>query len=674
MATEPIFRRGISLYDYQVETMDRIIQMEANTASMRGHIPLTEPFGSGKTFIILGLIMKSPVPAIGPVMLCGSASRDPYATLEIKYANQIIRPSAIIVARSVYAQWLRNLRTYTTLRVFEVKDKPTARKLAVMATNGETNDYDVVLIKYGKTSGIADGKCELCKIISGETLPLVWARAIYDDVDLIAESTCMRAISSIFVTGATDFKYYKKQKPFENPVEHADTRDLLVDLPRVSHVFCSGQGSIWTTLGHKPDRIAREHGVYALVWTKCSILNTEIHRATRLISIIEAVNCEELLSMINGDAMISAARMLNISVVTPRAMFARVLGAQRADYKRAKARIDILEHLRADDTTDINPETRAEAEGASESLGTFHMDAMLKLQPHELEEMITDIRAYLARLDRSFMRIRENMTDQVCQICYSALGGEHVTIMRCCGFVICESCCARACKFEKGRNGHVVGICAQCRQQLDFERDVIFVESGANIDALLQDAMRDKDASVEPPISPPPVREPDTTNITTKIGYVVALIRGQVRDIAVGETHKKTLTIKKITMPEISGVMNGTQVVAPTGARSILICTQFDEAIETISVALTQNNIQHATLQGTISEFAHILDSYARGAVRVLVINARALYAGVDLQMTTDIVIFGANKNLGQLIGRAQRLGRECSLIVHILEYVDKCV
>ena len=61
-----------------------------------------------------------------------------------------------------------------------------------------------------------------------------------------------------------------------------------------------------------------------------------------------------------------------------------------------------------------------------------------------------------------------------------------------------------------------------------------------------------------------------------------------------------------------------------------------------------------------------------RGEVRILIVNTSALFAGVDLQMTTDIVVYDPDRtaNFGQIIGRAQRLGRTCSLTVHNLSYV----
>ena len=66
-----LFRKGLRLYDYQVDSRDKIIAAEnaGRFAVAMGRIPLTEPFGSGKTFIILGLILESPLPPIGACYL-----------------------------------------------------------------------------------------------------------------------------------------------------------------------------------------------------------------------------------------------------------------------------------------------------------------------------------------------------------------------------------------------------------------------------------------------------------------------------------------------------------------------------------------------------------------------------------------------------------------------------
>ena len=757
MSGVPQFRRGIALYDYQIDAIEQIIAAEKKCCfeKLRGHIPLTEPFGSGKTFIVLGLIMKNPLPSIRPVFLYDNASHDSYASFTPDKTNQVIRPTAIVVARSVYAQWIHNLKTYTSLRFFEARDKIAIGHLVDMIANGDINDYDVVLVKYGQTNDVDGTKCELCKIINRKTIPMVWGRVVYDDVDLISESICMRAISSIFVTGATDFTFGRNMRlhkrgsqihGWQYPLVHFDAKDLLVNLPQVNHIFTmaeqGGSGAIWATLGHCPESIARDHGIYAMQWLDCSIVNDDIERATHLISGIESPCTTELLTMINSDAMISAARLLNISVVTPNAMFASVLGTQREDYETAQSRIAVLGKIRAvpfaercaDGTPDQFPRKIVGEDGAThvETVAekqnrimmqaditdnmcasaeknikaiadSFRVRALLSVTDLNIAPMVTTLENYIHHLDRSFTRIRENLTDQTCQICCGPLTSEHVTIMRCCGLIICASCCSRSCRFSKDGD-KVIGICAQCRQPLDIAHDIIFVESGIDIDNLIQKALNDPNHGMLSPVGESDVAmtqiDSETVPIKTKTAYIVALIHGDIMrakeasagfsgDVGTSRAHSEclgtliapnetrvisnTLSIHHGTVPEIRGVMNGTQVV-PAKEKMFLVCVSFDETINDISCALSENEIPHAVLHGSVYEFAEVIDKYMRGVVHVLIINTRALFAGVDLQSTTDIIIVDPTRtdNIGQIIGRAQRLGRSSSLTIHSLSYVGE--
>lgn len=744
MATAPLFRRGITLYDYQLETLARIISAErthdyASHEGLRalGHIPLTEPFGSGKTFIILALITRVPIPPPAPVFLYTRMHHGPFAMLEPDRANQIVRPTAIVVARSVYAQWARNIETYTSLRAYEARDKISTRRLIGMLLSGAINDYDVVLIKRGKTAAVAaatrardDAPRELCEMITRGSAPLIWARVVYDDVDLIANSGCMRAISSIFVTGATDFEWTQREHrraklTARECAERARASEIAQDLPRVSHIFSNARSDahrkIWAQMGHSPHAIARDHGVYAMQWLRCEIANGEIHRASRLIANADA-DSEELLRMINSDSMTSAARLLGISVATPSAMFASVLGAQREEYATLRARADIFARLDAigergrvelraiiagsregaPQGSAIIAEPRSAEEAAAplvprvaaaagidcaiiaiagravrDGAGVdplFDANAVIMAGDDENARARAAVRDAIARLDRSFERIRENMAEQTCQICYFALNeGDdiHVAIMRCCGFIMCSQCCARASRFAR-QGSDIIGHCAQCRSAINIARDVIFVENGSSADDLMRLA-RDEGCSERAVAHPPPARDSIdevavavAARITTKTEYIVALVSGK--------TIGACVRVREMAAPTVPGVMNGTQMVggAPSIAdRRFIICADFDEMIEDLAVALGEAAIPFAALNGTAREFASTIASFAGGDARVLIVNTRALFAGVDLQMATDMIIVDAERtaNLGQIVGRAQRLGRTCSLVVHYLEY-----
>jgi len=717
------FRGGLALYDYQEEAVARLIESENVghpddvAAGIHGHSALTEPFGSGKTFIILALVMRNPIPRVQDVRLHDCISNAPYATIDAHaYTDQIIRPTAIVVGRSVYAQWLRNIRTYTSLRVFEARDKPTIEKLArAIAQTGEINDYDIVLIKHGRASSETQDTASLTRAINRATGSRVWSRAVYDDIDLITDCVCLRASSSVFVTGATDFAMYGYRSMTTQrliDLSQRKLRDLIVNLPPVSHVFSGTRryGRIWRECGHNPAEIAQNHGVYAIAWYDCRITSREIADATMLIENTEAANREELMRMINGDAMTSAARTLGATIVTPYAMFASVLGTQREDYEVAVARMRAFDMIlavpyesraiteesqfngfggeesrriitRADilERVGIPRDILTRANQRSRALDDVAAVSALVTAPVEMiEEVRARLAAILARLERSFERIGENLATRACSVCFGDfVSGEteaarRVTIMRCCGYVICAECCIRGSHFLRDEAGRVMGRCIQCRSALDLARDVVHVDSRANPADLVEAALRESRAGsfvVPPEEAAAPLRERAIADIRTKTAYVAAMLRGELARDEITTAH---LVVRRAPMPAIVGLMVGTQMV-PAREPRFIVCSTYDEALEDLSVDLAEREVDFAILNGSVHDFAEKIASFVEGRVRVLLLNTRALFAGVDLQCATDIIVMDGERteNFGQVVGRAQRMGRTCSLTVHLLSYVD---
>ena len=66
-----------------------------------------------------------------------------------------------------------------------------------------------------------------------------------------------------------------------------------------------------------------------------------------------------------------------------------------------------------------------------------------------------------------------------------------------------------------------------------------------------------------------------------------------------------------------------------------------------------------------------MINNYDTGKIKVLMLNAKYYGSGLNLQMTTHIIIchkMDENTKI-QIIGRAQRVGRTCSLKIYELEY-----
>ena len=99
----------------------------------------------------------------------------------------------------------------------------------------------------------------------------------------------------------------------------------------------------------------------------------------------------------------------------------------------------------------------------------------------------------------------------------------------------------------------------------------------------------------------------------------------------------------------------------------ILIFSEYDKAFSNLFPVLKESNIQYGVLKG--NSLKSNLDLYKNKNMDVLLINSKAYGSGLNLENTTDIIIYHFfNKEIEkQVIGRAQRPGRQIPLNVWYL-------
>ena len=102
-----------------------------------------------------------------------------------------------------------------------------------------------------------------------------------------------------------------------------------------------------------------------------------------------------------------------------------------------------------------------------------------------------------------------------------------------------------------------------------------------------------------------------------------------------------------------------------------LIFSEFNNTFNNIIELLNDNDIQYNRLLGSCGRIRNIINDYKNNKVNILLLNAKHYGSGLNLQMTSDIIIYHRmNKDLEeQLIGRGQRLGRTSQLKIHYLCY-----
>ena len=80
-------------------------------------------------------------------------------------------------------------------------------------------------------------------------------------------------------------------------------------------------------------------------------------------------------------------------------------------------------------------------------------------------------------------------------------------------------------------------------------------------------------------------------------------------------------------------------------------------------------DINFSDLKGNKHRIQNTINDYKNGFIKVLLVNIYNYGSGLNLECSTDIIMFHKFDKLieSQVIGRAQRCGRKTSLNIHYL-------
>lgn len=125
--------------------------------------------------------------------------------------------------------------------------------------------------------------------------------------------------------------------------------------------------------------------------------------------------------------------------------------------------------------------------------------------------------------------------------------------------------------------------------------------------------------------------------------------------------------INKNNMKEKMDVLIDIITNRPNG--SIMIFANYADTFNKIEVKLKELSINYHILKGQSLTVQNHIDDFKNKKVKVLMLNAQYFGAGMNLEMTTDLIIYHRfNTEMEeQIIGRAQRYGRTTPLNVYYL-------
>jgi SNF2 family DNA or RNA helicase len=110
-------------------------------------------------------------------------------------------------------------------------------------------------------------------------------------------------------------------------------------------------------------------------------------------------------------------------------------------------------------------------------------------------------------------------------------------------------------------------------------------------------------------------------------------------------------------------------------ARSkFLIFSSFESTFLEVLPILTELKIKFEYLKGSSGQVSNIVKRYKDSDLDVLLINMRNYGSGLNLENTSDIIMFhkDSNQSENQVIGRAHRMGKKDPLNIHYLLYANE--
>lgn len=121
-------------------------------------------------------------------------------------------------------------------------------------------------------------------------------------------------------------------------------------------------------------------------------------------------------------------------------------------------------------------------------------------------------------------------------------------------------------------------------------------------------------------------------------------------------------------------MFGGGDDMTKTHRRKLLVFSQHDGTFGGLLKTLDTLGARYAFLKGTPDQVSGTLSQYTHGDLNILLANANNYGCGLNLEMTTDIIMMhGVTESVEhQVIGRAQRHGRTCPLDVWYLLFENE--
>lgn len=642
---------------------------------------LSEAVGSGKTIDILSLIILQKIPKvypdIGELEMCdmGNNNRKKYYTAIIrKKFRNILKPTIIFTGVSVINQWIQSIKTFTSLTWFAVFDVRDLQKLINMMADKSINRYDIVIVKNGKVSRSVkfpsyitletkNSKATILYIynIITNMRNMCWARVVIDDFDTIKLPHNAGIVNALFTWYISSTKKYIPCKKSHN-VQFYNTADMLMYGDYNCGNIINNPILFYNlNIRNDPEFVKRTNNIsspkfYAYVFSNPN------NQYMGFLSLMGDAEANEVMEMLNGDAIGTAAERIGIKTDSVADIFQRILGKQFDKYKKST---NVLEYIKEIEPQQGMREPMSNNPNETDTYkksDLFERRAILYNYPN-LKGLIESTKEEYTEIKRAssiaIERVKNNIKEGECPICTSDLADndEEVLIAKCCGIILCGTCCFGTI-FPKGK---AIGKCSNCREILQLT-SLIYLNGDFDLSKIVDENLNESDdEKVGDVVNNQNMKKSEPR---TKMSAILDIINNIV------PIERKRIDVN------INNLMKGTAILPDSAYNKVLIFANYDETIQNIKKILDENHIAYWRLGGTNREISNMVSLFTDcKKTCVMIINSMKHCSGLNLQSATDLIF--AHKLIDpnvetQVIGRGQRLGRTTQLRVHFIFYENE--
>lgn len=734
---------GVNLFRYQLTTISALLDLE-NTREFQYNatcrikiraVHLGLNLGSGKTYCIHGLIKLKPIPRAIPEHIYVSTSREdgrnPYYNygvyrrpqandgrittakdqhpaineIQIKYTN-FLRPTVIVVGSGVMDHWIDTAKRFG-LRYFVIGDARDLRKFYDVFKSNNVNVYDEIIVKNGTVTTNFTLDIEpagsvppnsirpIIEVLKIMTSDYCWSRAVYDDFDTIRippTATTFPALFSIYVSATLNDEQAAKPIVWDPKASArvASEGGIVDHIREYGKVFIKDVPD--DKLLHNLTTIRCDDAYVdeCLKMPKAFKKNYVYTHAGKLfmemLGKMGVDDAKEILEMISGDAIHTAAGRLGIQTGSVAEIARKVLNDNFDKYKSLTA---TLAHIRRyyENINELpeNPDGEY-SNGAVERIVdqiTHKKNPTVEYYSARvlegLDSHYNGIQTEVDKLSAAVKRVQDNFREGECIVCLNSLQGMTVFISTCCSVVVCGPCLSKACRlhvtggYSVGDSTSITGMCPKCRVKINLRKDMIALEANFDPATLLNaDPLNIEDEQAVPEVLAKPADPAlpkgelggfdDVTN--PKIRALLNILHG---------TPIKAIRSEDLVLPNLLYGQDDRPV--PEGTpRRVLVFASFDETLDNVKQELRSRSIPCDLLGGTYQQMTETIRKFEREGC-VLLVNSKHYCAGINLQFVTEVVFMHKINNEHceqQVCGRAQRIGRKYNLVVHYLLYENE--